>query len=144
MTMSGCTSRGGTCTIYLLQSRPVPQPIPRREVTLMPRWFDSLSAPFRKATAPLHDRNAIPAWGRVVQVTADGANGRWPDLGKYTEQAKFYSQSSAFYIAIDRKATAGALVNLNVLRLEGERPIAQINPPPERPPRRPHSWETQY
>src|SRR5258708_28199041 len=81
---------------------------------------------------------------RIMALSGENASRYWPNLNKFYDQARTYGQSSWVYIAVDRKATAGALVNLNVFRLQGEHKIGAINHPLEALLRRPNNWQTQF
>ncbi|HLY25387.1 MAG TPA: phage portal protein, partial [Aggregatilineales bacterium] len=90
---------------------------------------------------------ASPDWRRVLEASARPYEHIYPDLSKYADQARIFTQSSWVYVAVDFCATAGALVNLNVLRTaSGAAPKreALLDHPLERLLRRPNAWQSQY
>ena len=66
----------------------------------------------------------------VEPMAAHNSFGLHPPLD--VDSGRVYSQSPWVYIAINRIAEAGAMVPLNVFRLEGEKRVAIVNHPLER------------
>ncbi len=97
---------------------------------------------------------ASPDWQRILEASARPYEQVYPDLSKYADQARIFAQSSWVYVAVDFCATAGALVNLNVVRTgsgatgQGESGVSKRQALPDHPLerllRRPNAWQSQY
>jgi HK97 family phage portal protein len=102
---------------------------------LLPRIFSNLYATIKASNSGAADR-IMSAIGHREAV-------RYANLSKYTDQAGVFGTSSWVYIAVDIKATAASLVNLNVLRREGAKKIAVDNHPLELLFQTPNTFQTQ-
>jgi HK97 family phage portal protein len=67
-----------------------------------------------------------------VQAVAAHNNLRWPGLTDAATQSRAYTESPWVYLAVNRIAEAGALVPLNVTRIEGDRLVDVVQHPLER------------
>lgn len=107
------------------------------------RWIPQLYARYLpglyKASRANNDTG-----NKIVSAATGDSNLTWPNLSKYHDQAMTYSNSSWVYVAVDRKATAGALVSLNVYKQQGEGKKQLENHPLETLLRKPNPHQSQF
>jgi HK97 family phage portal protein len=84
------------------------------------------------------------AWGRILSAVGAKAGHLWPDLSRYTSQADLYVRASWVYIAINKIATAAALVALNAVSTDGEEDQQLYNHPIEQLLRKPNQWMSRF
>lgn len=81
--------------------------------------------------------------GDIFQAIGTRNQNTWEDLSAYFNQAKEYTRNPWLYIAINRLAETGSLVQFNVFKLEGERKTPQVNHPLENLLRQPNGLMAQ-